>query len=222
MFDQNIFTLVNNGIYESLFLSSLKINKMKTKLFLFLAITIFVTVPSQTKAQKNGEPAFKKGSKILGFAAGLGGSYNYYNDYNAIPVLALIYDQGFFDEIGPGNIGIGGIVAFKSATYKYSSDNYKATWTSVIIGVRGTYHLTLLKDKNNKFDPYAGIMIGVKINHHKDTHFNSQANNPYNYGNAVVSGAFIGAKYNFAKVLGVFAEVGYDISFARVGLCLNF
>jgi len=33
---------------------------------------------------------------------------------------------------------------------------------------------------------------------------------------------FVGAKYNFVENFGAFAELGYDISFFKIGLNLNF
>ncbi|MEO8772324.1 MAG: hypothetical protein ABI402_19655 [Ferruginibacter sp.] len=191
------------------------------QLFLLMAIVIFAFSMS-ANAQKENEAAFKKGSKTVGFSVGVGYNYNYYGNYNTLPAFAINYDQGFFDEVGPGNIGIGGIVGLKSAHYNYAH-NYKATWTNYIIGARATYHLTVLKNKNNKFDPYAGILVGVRITKYKDSYYSSIGYNPYNYNSVYFEkGIFIGAKYNFSKMIGVFAEVGYDISLVRGGLNVNF
>ncbi len=55
------------------------------------------------------------------------------------------------------------------------------------------------------------------------SHFNTLAFNPNSYGRVTpVYGVFVGAKYNFAPGFGVFGELGYDISFLRIGLCANF
>ena len=147
---------------------------------------------------------------------------NYYgSDVTRMPAININYDHGIIKEVGPGTIGIGGLISYKRSTYRYSNDKYKETWTNYTFGVRGTYHLTILKDKNNKFDPYAGVTFGMRINRYRDTYYTSNAY-LYNYTNThPVYGAFVGAKYNFAKVLGVFAELGYDISLFRVGLNLN-
>ncbi|MES1223214.1 MAG: hypothetical protein ABUT20_47410, partial [Bacteroidota bacterium] len=81
-----------------------------------------------------------------------------------------------------------------------------------------TYHLTVLKDKNNKFDPYAGVTLGARIYQYKNSYGSSYTDNSV----YPTFGAFVGAKYNFAKSFGAFAELGYDISFARIGVCFNF
>jgi len=181
-----------------------------------LSVVLLVTF---TKANAQ-EAAFDKGSKTLGLALGVGDGedgYDYYGDdsHVGLPAFAVIYDQGIVGDVGPGTIGIGGI-----ASGKESWDNYgggKATWSSFLIGVRGDYHLTILKDKNNKFDPYAGVTIGARFNHFHDTgdDYTHNSSDP-------VFAPFIGAKYNFASHVGVFAEASFDISLLRGGIAFNF
>ncbi len=138
----------------------------------------------------------------------------------------MSYHHGLIEKVGPGSIGIGGVIGFKSATYKYKynfnggNNNYKDTYTNFIIGVRGTYHLTLLANKNNKFDPYGGVTVGFRIFDHN---YGGPDLNPYNYNSVYpIAGLFVGAKYNFVPNFGVFAELGYDISLIRVGINFNF
>ncbi|TAH40566.1 MAG: OmpA family protein [Bacteroidetes bacterium] len=179
-------------------------------------------------AKSDAKPAFDVGSNTLGFALGTGVNYNYYGNYGFSPTFAIIFDHGT-RSIYWGTIGIGGIVGYRSTTYNYSYGEYKAKWTNILVAFRGTYHITLLASKNNKFDPYIGIMAGVRINTYKDTYYDWYYSNygyrysSYRYNNVnALTGGFIGAKYNFAKTFGVFAEVGYDITVAKFGLNLNF
>jgi hypothetical protein len=170
------------------------------------------------------EPAFDKGSNVIGLGIGMGVDYatysGYYGSSTTSPTLYLSYDRGFFPEVGPGTIGIGAVIAHKSSTSKYLS--YKSKYSSTIIGVRGTYHLTLLKDKNNKFDPYAGVTFGLRFNNYKDPYYD-YINYNYSYTRTnPVAGVFVGAHYNFVPNFGVHAELGYDISFFRVGVNFNF
>ena len=173
------------------------------------------------------DPAFDKGSSTIGLALGTGVNYGYYSG-NLAPSIALIFDHGFFPEVGPGTIGIGGTVAYKSGHYDYAYGDYKYKWSSVIIAARGTYHLTLLKDKNNKFDPYGGVVLGVRINHYDDTfddyYYNYYHVHYYTQRSSadLVRGVFVGAKYNFTKAFGVFAEIGNDVSIICGGINLNF
>ncbi len=190
------------------------------KIFSILMIVMTTSIFQNLMAN---EPAFDKGSKTLGLSAGFGLGYGYYGKTVNLPAFVISYDHGIKGDVGPGTIGIGGIVGWKSSHYKYGNGDYRATWTSYIFAARATYHLTVLKDKNNKFDPYAGVTLGVRMYRYKDTYYDRYGGNPYNYGSMYgVYGAFIGAKYNFAEHFGAFAELGYDISFARLGLCVNF
>jgi len=194
------------------------------KLFLVAIVMLCCTAIAQAKTKKDKtggkRPAFSRGDKTLGFSLGFGVDYDYYGSAVSLPVFALHYDQGIVDNVGPGTIGVGGMIGIKTAYYKY--DGYKATWTNYIVGVRGTYHLTLLKDKNNKFDPYGGVMLGIRIDNYHDSYYNN-GNNPYHYNSAYpVAGLFVGAKYNFSPHFGAFAEVGYDVSLLRIGICANF
>ncbi len=181
-----------------------------------LILFCLVTGSALSAAAQGGEPPFVKGSKSLGLSVGFGVGYDYISGYSGLPAIAVTYDQGFFEKIGPGTIGIGAMVGLKTAHYNYG-DGSKATWNNYFIGLRGTYHLTVLADKNNKFDPYAGITLGVRIYQYKDSYIDYTNHTLY-----PVTGAFVGVKYNFVKNFGAFAELGYDVSFARIGASLNF
>lgn len=190
---------------------------------LVLIMLLLATHAFAAKRNSDVKPAFDKGSNTIGLFVGGGVSYGYYGNVTETPSVGVFFDHGLLADIGPGTIGIGGVIAFKNSNYLYNSGNYKATWTNVVVGVRGTYHLTLLKEKNNKFDPYAGITAGLRILRYKDTYYSSLGISPYDYPGAYpLIGGFVGAKYNFAKNFGAFAELGYDISYARIGLNLNF
>lgn len=211
---------------------------MKKNIIKNSALLIAGVLLSSVSMAQNA-PAFDKGDNTIGISIGVGGNFNYYNGYRSVPSFSLYYDHGSFGEIGPGTIGIGGIVGFKTASYDYpdnywvSGSHFEKRWTDYIVAARATYHLTLLKDKNNKFDPYAGIVLGVRFQTYKDTYYQYRYdhNQYYGYSNDdyyynghpyAVKGVFIGAKYNFTKFFGAFAELGYDISIIRVGLNFNF
>lgn len=196
--------------------------KKSTVLLMLSIVLLSFNVNAQGKNNNatNDQYGFNKGTKSFGLAIGFGRQYDYYGDYYysdyvPSPTFCLTYDQGIIDHVGPGNIGVGGVLAIKNTHYKYS-DGSKAIWSNFIIGVRGTYHLTILRNKNAKFDPYGGVMLGVRIFKYKDTYYDDT------YGSAyAVAGLFVGAKYNFSQHFGAFAELGYDVSLVRAGICLN-
>ncbi len=187
-------------------------------------LLLLVLLAGNTNAQDNRkvgkgqDPAFDIGDKTIALSIGFGTdySYSYYGGYApvALPAFGVSYDQGII-EAGPGIVGIGGIIAAQFSHYGLYGTNI--TYSNYIIGARGSWHLTLLKDKNNKFDPYGGAMVGLRFyNYNNDyAHYKSSSVLP-------AFGLFVGAKYNFAEHVGAFAEVGFDISLLRIGLNFNF
>lgn len=194
---------------------------MKFSKQLVLCAALMFAFTGMAKAKGGAAPAFDKGSKTIGIFLGAGVDYSYNHGYfneatsSFIPAIGVYYDQGIIGNVGPGTIGIGGMVAYKGDHRKYKGDTYD--YNSVLVAVRGTYHLTILKDKNNKFDPYAGLTAGIRFSNFKNSYDSYTNNSP-----APIAGAFIGAKYNFTPAIGAFAEAGYDITLIRLGINFNF
>ena len=128
---------------------------MKRNLIIALAMLLLPVTASADDAEKEVKVPFSKGTSTLAFGFGLGTGYNFYNyygygygygfglgRYTRLPSLLAYFDHGIIDNAGPGNIGVGGIVAWRSSTYRYSNGD-KERMRNLIIGVRGTYHLTL-------------------------------------------------------------------------------
>ncbi len=190
----------------------------KLTLMALSTVVIFTNTVLAQSSETSSDGPFEKGTKVIGVSAGFGIDYGYYNSPISLPAFALQYDQGIISNVGPGTIGIGGILGVKNSSYKYASGGYKANWTNIFVGVRGTYHLTLLKDKVSKLDPYGGVTLGVRILRHNDNHPAATiVNNTY-----PLYGLFVGARYKFTENFGAFSELGYDVSFVRVGLALSF
>jgi len=186
-------------------------------LLLFASTSVMAKKKKWDDAGKKA--AFDKSSKTVGVFVGVGAtySYSYAVGYAPVPLPAfgVLYDQGFM-KAGPGTVGLGGIIAAQLSSYKHGS--YKATWHNYIVGLRGTWHLSILKEKNNKFDPYGGVLAGVRIYDFRDKGigYDIKSNKVY-----PAVGAFVGAKYNFKRHFGAFAELGFDITFLRSGLNFN-
>ncbi len=197
---------------------------MKKAILKNLSFLVLLAALGISTTSKGNDPAFDKGSNTIGISIGLGRPYDY--DFLA-PAFAVSFDHGFFGHVGPGTIGIGGIVGLKMSYDRLGE--FDRSLTSIIICARGAYHLTILKDKNNKFDPYAGICLGLRINHYSDPYYDNYygAHHSYPYSNShhgadPIIGPFVGAKYNFTPYFGAFVEVAYDFSNLRGGLNFNF
>ena len=149
---------------------------------------------------------------------GLGAGY----DFTSTPALSISLDHSFkkFEEI-QGTIGLGGLIGFQSSSSKYTNSfgYYKYHWNNFIIAPRASYHAGFIN--TDKFDLYAGIMVGVRI---ESVNYSSNygAADLGNYGGAIfTAGGFLGGAWYFANNLGAFAELGYDISYLKIGLCLK-
>jgi hypothetical protein len=186
-----------------------------------LLLAVLLCIPASSGAQSRGgaRPAFQKGDNTIGFALGVGSIYSYRSGSEHLPAFAINYDHGLINNVGPGTIGIGGVMAFQRSSYR-SGNGFRSTWTNFIIGFRGTYHLTILKDVNNRFDPYAGLTLGIRTESFDDNS-NGALGGDYGDADAIIA-PFIGAKYNFTPKFGAFSELGFDYSFFRIGLHVNF
>lgn len=193
------------------------------------ATSVFAQKKDVKTEESSPETPFHKGSSTLALGLGLGTTWSYagYTSVKSIPAIALYFDHGIKDNLGPGNLGVGGLVGYQGSSSKYTiaGKEYKSTWTNIIVAVRATYHLTLLADKNNKFDPYGGVMAGVRFAGWSDTYWNSGTAigiKPVYNPVYAATGLFVGAKYNFSSNFGAWAELGYDIAFLKLGINLNF
>jgi hypothetical protein len=164
------------------------------------------------------------GKNNLGIGLGLG--RNYYSGLGGFtPAMRLNFDHGFFNA-GPGVITIGGSVGFSRHTYDYGYSyyysSYKATWTNIVIATRAAWHYNFGKIGNEKFNAYAGIGLGVRIESYRDNYSGPYAIDD-NYGG--VNGhfaTFVGGSYQATEKLGFFAEFGYDITSALIGVNFRF
>ncbi|AHJ99318.1 hypothetical protein Hsw_3723 [Hymenobacter swuensis DY53] len=174
---------------------------------------------------QNAVGLFRKGTTMvnLGIGLGLGYGYGFGGSLKSTPAASLSLEKGILDGIGPGVIGIGGLIGYKGYHYDYPGTDYKAQWNNVIMLVRGTYHYDLLQ--NNKLDTYAGVSLGVRIERYKDTYYSDALGGRYDnsYGGAnAEAGIFIGARYFLTDNIGGFAEAGYDMSYLKLGLTARF
>lgn len=167
-------------------------------------------------ARKGARPAFDAGDNAIGIGIGIDPTRNY-GATSYTPAFIANYEHGIVGNLGPGTLSLGAELGFYSAYYDYAHD-FRVRWTTVGFGLRGIYHLTILKDANNKFDPYGGLAIGF----YSVTEDDNGPGYIDHYGSQAFVAPFVGAKYNFTPGFGVWTELGFDITVLKLGLNFNF
>ncbi|GAB3921593.1 outer membrane beta-barrel protein [Larkinella terrae] len=176
----------------------------KLTLLTILAWLIAVALMPSAKAQ-----TIEKGEKFLNAGVGLG-TYT----YRGLPIGAS------FEYTIKDNLSVGG--SFDFARYGYNSGGYKWNYTFLFFTARGSYHFgDILDISDSKFDPYAGISLGLRTSSYSDTYGSSR--DYYSpYGNSLFLGLHLGSRYMFSEKIGGFAEIGYGVAVLRVGLTAKF
>ena len=113
---------------------------------------------------KPADRSFHKGSNALNLGIGFGMGYGFGYDSNVsqTPALSLSYMRGVADA-GPGTISAGGVLGYKSYSWKYSGG--KSTWRDIFVGARGAYHYGF---QNSRLDTYAGLGLGLRVVSYSD------------------------------------------------------
>jgi hypothetical protein len=155
--------------------------------------------------------AFDRQSSSLGFSLGFG-RYDYFAGVRPLPTFIITYDHALNVPAGPGTISIGGAAGLRPASYRYGNGE-RDSWMDFMLGARGAYHVTFTS--NTKWDVYGGAFLGFGV---------STYNGRYSYDRDVypVVGPFVGTSYRFGRSVGVYSELGYDISFFKIGLNVKF
>lgn len=178
---------------------------MKKVLLFFTFIMSALTIQAQD--------VFKKGDNMVSASVGVG---------SGIPV-AVSYERGIVDNLfdGNGSIGLGGYLGYYSDKDEQTFQKVKVGWkyNDIMIGVRGNLHYQFV----DKLDTYAGLMLGYEIVKAKAI---AEGYDESAIGSADGSGIGfaiqVGARYFFTDNFGAFAEVGYGIAYASLGVSLKF
>jgi len=201
------------------------------KIINYIAAVLLIAagmVPTNTQAQ-----SFEKGTKAINLGIGLNGSSRYYSSGYArqgiAPTFLFAMDVGVA-ELGPGTLGIGGLVGFNTTRssyyYSYYNRSYDYRSSNLIIGVRANYHWNEWHN-NDKLDTYAGVMAGYSIrvsNTNDDPYYNTPGYRTVStlaYNFPTYNG-YVGIRYLFVPAFGVYAEAGFGVTFINGGLTFKF
>lgn len=177
--------------------------------------------PARKAAAAPVSGPFEVGTNAVNLGIGIGSRYSYGTGFfggssSVSPAVSLSYERGII-PLGPGVLGVGGIVAYQGASYDLGGGD-KWKYTDIVVMARGTFHYPV----SDKFDAYGGLGIGVR---HAGVSF--EGSGIYSAigtasGTDVTSGLFLGGRYFFGESIGAFAELGYDQTFLKLGLSARF
>jgi hypothetical protein len=177
-----------------------------------ILVMVIITGFSIQSYSGNGpvDPA-GKGNGILGF--GFGPGIPFYGGSGFGPAMLVHYDHSIW-QAGPGTISLGGQIGTSFFWHNYSHKNvqYKYSWTNMGFVFRGAYHYGW---KVPGLDTYAGFGAGTLISMYNDDGYDS-GKKPTHAG--FLPTCFFGGSYFFNDLVGVNAELGYNFSFASIGL----
>ena len=177
--------------------------KMKKLTITLIFASFFFFINNNVNAQ-----AFEKGSIVVNLGGGFGGYLS--SGVGASGSVEVgIWPTGDFGIIGLG--AISGIT-FSSAVLILNDVNY----TEFSIGPRGTYHFTIIPVEN--LDVYAAVQILYAL---QTTKYDNSLIEDVTDSN-VYPGFVAGARYYFSDFFGVFAEVGYSVTYLTGGIALKF
>jgi len=187
------------------------------------------TASGSSKAQKSatgGPTAFSKGDNVVGIGAGFGNTlysgYRYYSGYRPWPTLSLYYENCIIDNLfdAKSAIGVGGMVGYSTASWKYkgSGDPYGWRSNNIFFGARAAFHYSFIP----KLDVYTGFMAGYNVHSWKWTgEYGDYVSHRYG-SNGFIWSWFAGARYYFAPAIAIFGEGGYGLSTLNAGISFKF
>ncbi len=184
--------------------------KISLPLILLLSLC-FATAAAQSVDERR--PVYDRNNAI-GIAIGIP-PVRSYNRVANTAAFVLNYEHTTMNTIGPGVLSIGAEFAIYRASYENASGT---AWYKTAFAARAIYHLTILKDKSERLDPYGGVAAGLYSSSMQDRSFDDSQR----YTSDLFFAPFLGLKYNFNPGFGLWAEAGYDITIAKLGANFNF
>lgn len=177
---------------------------MKKGFALLLAAAATLGINNKADAQ-----VYAKGVSLVNIGVGLGASFG-----GGLPI-GIAYDYGVTK-----NISIGAQVDYMSWSYSYPGlGDYK--YRFIPVGVRGAYHFDGIGDPN-KVDLYLGLVLGYWVSSFEAPGGGTVAGFSDAYAGKVLVGGLAGGRYMFSPKIGAFAELGYSVSYAKVGITFKF
>lgn len=176
-------------------------------------LTLIIAVIAICSASTNAQSLFEKGTQLFKMGVGL--------NANGTP-LEVSYEKGIKEDfLGVDGLvlGIGGNVGYYGYKEDFSLLNSSYSWkyTNIVVAGRALAHYPLI----NKLDTYAGLVLGYNVASTKYDGPNAGSVTSPSAGGLVLGG-LVGARYEFSQNWGAYAELGYSISYATIGVAYKF
>lgn len=129
------------------------------------------------------------------------------------PSIKGVAEKGMWD-LGPGVVTLGGEATLSFFSHHFGQ-NWNEWWFNMIFGARAAYHYGW---NIEGLDTYGGLPLGIGFSiHGVDDHPGSLGNTPvYPY-----AGIFFGTTYFFNHTFGVNGEVGFNSTYASIGVVMK-
>lgn len=188
------------------------------------------------KANNPGGKCFDDKTHIINVGFGFG-SYGYYRagvlggyTYRSSPAITLTYEQAYPKKLGPGYLGVGALLGYKTASSRYDNYYYQGSkyyfenrWTYTMFAARAVYHWDGLNAYNAEV--YGGTILGFGVSTYS---YKTNGTDPdigvYKKSGGVypIVGLFAGARWYFVPKIALFGEAGYGISVLNAGVSFKF
>lgn len=204
---------------------------IKKSILLFISLVLLSAI---TNAQE-----YNENTRIVNVGLGIG--YNYYRAYrgtgysfHSTPVICVSYEQAYKEKVGPGYLGIGGLITFQSSSSKYQFTdgfaNYqsKYSWKNYVIAARAVYHWEELMFDD--IDIYGGIVVGPRFQTYSYSSDYTGSNNVFLTNSStqssqiyIVASLLAGARWYFGSKAALYGEVhlGAGVPYLSGGLSIK-
>lgn len=170
-----------------------------------MGLLIITNVYSQKSTPDN---PMDQGSWVV--SGGIGAATTIFgNGYGFGPGFKFFFENGTF-KLGPGVLTLGGEMGFS-----FFSDHFvgfRESWYNLMFGARSAYHYGW---NIPGLDTYGGIPLGIGFSIY--SHANNKEYRGYHAIYPYV-GMFLGTSYFFNDFVGVNGEVGYNVTYANLGV----
>jgi hypothetical protein len=195
----------------------------RERIILFCIVVSGLLLASITCEAKGPLDPMEKHSWTLNFGAGPG--IQFYSGYPSGfgPGFQVAFETGMW-KLGPGVLTLGGETGFSYFNYKggvnpdQAPDDYYYRWLTFVVACRSAYHYGW---KVRGLDTYGGVATGMRYLVFRKTFYDGYYNEytPATFG--VFGGIFVGGSYFFNSVIGLNGELGYNITYAQIGMVLK-